>query len=185
MATEILEPNSCDKTTSGWQACGACSAGSETSTCEATSDCDSGSNVKSGARFHNFDAATKSHSSRSLKFDYKLWANDGDDAASCNTNQLVVEYSLNGGSGWNSWSTVSSGSSNKTGSLSQSISTSQDISQVQVRSYASATSCSPCSGGGGSIWCGFYDSELGRNFCWKVDDCGDCVHSPCPADGCG
>jgi len=152
MSTEILNPSSCDKTTSGWQSCGSCSAGSETSECEATSTCDSGSNEKSGARFYGFDTPVfqDDYSALTAKFQYKLFSKTGDDSASCNTNQLVIQYSYNSGGSWTTFATISASGSHKTGTASVALTnpSTRNIANVQLRSYASATSCDPCSGGG-------------------------------------
>jgi hypothetical protein len=185
MPTEILEPGGCDKTTSGWSACGSCSAAAETCDCVATSDCSSGSNEKSGARYHTFDTPVyqSSYSALALKVDYKVFAYDGDDSSACNKNQMVIQYSTNGGSSWSTVTTVNAGASNKTGTASQTISspTTVNIANVQVRIYASATCCTPCASG--DVGCGFYDEGLGRWFCWNVDNCGECAQT-CDPGGC-
>ncbi len=178
MSTEILEPNSCDKTTSGWTACGACSAGAETCDCSAVSSCDGGSNVKSGARYYSFDSPSQQAywSSVLIKVDWKLFAK----TASCNTCQLVIQYSINGGSSWITMLTKNATGSDQTGTETQAISTSQNIANVQVRVYGSATSCSPCSGG--AVDCGYYDTEASRWFCWNEDDCPSCSESCNPPE---
>lgn len=178
MSTEILEPNSCDKTTSGWTACGSCSAASETCDCSAISSCEGGANVKSGARFFNFDAADEqAHwTSVLIKVDWKLYAQ----TSSCNLCQLVIQYSTNGGGGWNTMLTKNATGSDQTGTATQAISTSQNIANVQVRMYGTATSCSPCPGG--SEECGFYDSEASRWFCWGVDNCIECTEECNPPE---
>jgi hypothetical protein len=67
MATETLEPTACDKTTSGWSACGSCS---------------------SGARYHTFDSPSYQSYWTALvaKMDYKVWAFNDDDSTACYTN---------------------------------------------------------------------------------------------------
>jgi hypothetical protein len=179
MPTETLEPNSCDKTTSGWDACESCSASGESCDCSGISSCDGGANAKSGARFHNFDSPA--HQGEwddcEIKVDWKIYAK----TTSCNVCQLVIQYSTNGGGAWNNFSGFPKDAtySDQTGTATQSLSTGQNISNVQVRMYGSATSCSPCPGG--SERCGFY--EMGKWFCWNVDNCGECTEE-CNPGGC-
>jgi hypothetical protein len=177
MGTEILDPGGCDKTTSGWSACGACSAGGESCTCEASSDCDSGTNVKSGARYYSFDSPVHQgdYTALNLKYQYKVWAHDGDDGTACNTSRMVIQYSTNGGSSWLSWDSVSAGGGSKTGTKTKSISTGTNIANVQIRMYAEAACCTPCESGPGYDYiCEMYDGELDRTFCHHAEDCGDC-----------
>jgi len=178
MSTETLEPGSCDKTTSGWDACALCNAGAETCDCSANSVCSDGSNAKSGARYYNFDTPTQQEhwSSVIIKVDWKLYAK----TASCNANQLVIQYSTNGGSGWTTMLTKNATYSDQTGTETQSFSTSQNIANVQVRVYGSATSCSPCTGG--AVDCGYYDNEANRWFCWKEGDCPSCAEECDPPE---
>ncbi len=176
MPTEILEPNSCDKTTSGWNPCGACSVsgGSETCNCETASGCSSGSVEKSGARFYNFDAATQQAfwTSVLIKVDWKLYAETGDDPGSCDQNKLYLQYKT--ASSWNNFSGFpkTASGSNQTGTATQSISTGQNIANVQVRMYALAECCSPCQSGADDQCC--VDIE-GHEICWCVLNCGNCT----------
>jgi hypothetical protein len=171
MPTEILEPNSCDKTTSGWVACGSCSASGESCDCSASSSCDGGANSKSGARFYNFDNPDYQDdwSSVLIKVDWKIYAQED----TCNLCQLIIQYSTNGGSGWNTMLTKNATGSDQTGQATQAISTGQNISNVQVRMYGSATSCDPCSGGPGDVDCGWY--EGGKWFCYHETNCSQCA----------
>lgn len=173
MSTEILEPGSCDKTTSGWNACGACSAGAETCTCETASGCSSGSVEKSGARFYNFDTPSQQAfwTSVIIKVDWKLFKMTDGDSASCDQNKLYLQYSLNGNS--NPWTNFSGfpktkSTSHQTGTATQSFSVGQNIANVQVRMYALAECCEPCAGADDCC----IDVE-GREVCY-CSSCGSC-----------
>jgi hypothetical protein len=190
MATEILEPSSCDKTTSGWSACGSCSAGSETCDCTATSDCTSGTTEKSGARFYNFGSASYQSYWTAVvaKMDYKVWAHDGDDSTSCTNSRAKAQYSTNGGSTWSDiGSYINAGSSNKTGTVTKSgLSTSLNVSNFQMRIFAEAKSCSPCASSGRPDRCWYYDSELGKEFSFCASSCSGCTgeYTECEINGC-
>lgn len=151
MSVETLEPNSCDKTTSGWNACGACSAAAETCNCSTASGCSSGSVEKSGVRFYSFDSPSQQAfwTSVIIKVNWKLYKETDGDAASCDKNRLYLQYSLNGNQ--NPWTNFSgfpktATGSNQTGVATQSFGIGQNIANVQVRAYAEAECCQPCDG---------------------------------------
>jgi hypothetical protein len=190
MPTETLEPNSCDKTTSGWDACGFCSVsgGSESCNCSAASTCSDGSVHSSGARFHNFDSP--SHQGEwddcQLKVAWKLYGETGDDSASCVIHRAYLQYSTNGGSGWNNFPGFPKNAtgSNQSGTATHELSTGQNIANVQVRMYVQVQSCDPCAGGSTDECCETIEGT-GKEFCYCIPSCstgcsgGDCEEGAC------
>lgn len=180
MPIETLEPNSCDKTLTGMNACGACSAGAETCDCETASGCSSGSVEKSGAEFYNFDSAVHQAewSTAILKVNWKLYGETDGDSASCDQNKLYLKYYTNL-VGWQNFSGFpkTATGSNQTGTATASISTSTSVASIKIQAYALAECCTPCSGGDECCM----DVE-GREICF-CSSCASCT-GDCNAGAC-
>ena len=104
-----------------------------------TSTASGGTNSQTkSCRWTAFPAGASNPVSVTLKVDY-LRNGTLSDGGVDTYNQLLIEYSINGGSGWNTLLNHEFVTSSSSGTASVALSKTQDLTQVQVRDSLTAT----------------------------------------------
>ena len=104
-----------------------------------TSTASGGTNTQTkSCRWTTFPAVPGGATAVTLKVDYTRNGTLSDGGLNT-SNQLLIEYSINGGSSWSTLLDHQQVTSSSSGTASQALSSTQDLTQVMVRDFLTAT----------------------------------------------
>lgn len=132
MALVVTQTTANENPDSGQAGAVAVSSASNTGHGSTTASAAGANEQTKACRWSGFATVAGTITSVTLKAD---WIQNGSlsDGGVSTSNQFDIEYSLNGGSTWNTLKTASQIQASSSGTSSQSLLTSQDLTQVQAR----------------------------------------------------